>query len=223
MKKYNLFFVIIYTLFVFVSCSRVNKKGLEVKILTQTKSESVYYIKKSDTIGNRCYVVREDGDNMDISVTYTDGFLNVNALKRKNKDFAISPIAKMQRGYRETLQEMTTFLKVISSKYPKGKQINLHCGLDDFSDIAIIVSQRLPEFKCKNGSQIEANINNTTLKADFNSILEMNDMSVQSISLDIEAKSLYMNKELFLSNHIVSIKNIPQKILTVPILISVRT
>lgn len=53
MKKFNLFFVIIYTLFVFVSCNQVNKKGLEVKNLTQTKSESVYYIKKSDTIENK--------------------------------------------------------------------------------------------------------------------------------------------------------------------------
>lgn len=53
MKKFNLFFVIIYTLFVFVSCNQVNKKGLEVKNLTQTKSESVYYINKSDTIENK--------------------------------------------------------------------------------------------------------------------------------------------------------------------------
>lgn len=53
MKKSNLFFVIIYTLFVFVSCNQVNKKGLEVKNLTQMKSESVYYIKKSDTIENK--------------------------------------------------------------------------------------------------------------------------------------------------------------------------
>ena len=77
------------------------------------------------------------------------------------------------------------------------------------------------EYKCKNKSQIEECINHTTLAADLTAILGMYNMSVQSISLDLEAKSIYMNKELFLSNRTTSIKDIPQKILAVPIKINI--
>ena len=49
----------------------------------------------------------------------------------------------------------------------------------------------------------------------------MYNMSIQSISLDSEAKSIYMKKELFLSNHTTSFKDIPQKILAVPIKINI--
>lgn len=108
-------------------------------------------------------------------------------------------------------------INVILNKHSKEKPISIFCNLSDFSDIAIIVSKRLPEKKCKNKSQIEECINHTTLAADLTAILGMYNMSVQSISLDSEAKSIFMNKELFLSNHTTSIMDIPQKILAVPI------
>jgi hypothetical protein len=47
-------------------------------------------------------------------------------------------------------------------------------------------------------------------------------MRVRSITLDVEAKGIYMNKDLYLSTHLVSGKNIPQKILAIPIKISIE-
>ena len=207
-------------IFTFVSCTHVKNNDLEVKILSLTESKSVYFIQKADTIEYKCYIVTENDDEISITVPYSANDF-IDDLKRKSKGLSAFPIAQRQRGYRETLQEMKTCLKVISSKYSEEKTINIHCNLSDFSDIAIIVSQRLPEQKCKNKSQIEEYINHTTLAADLTAILGMYNMSIQSISLDSEAKSLYMNKELFLSNHTTSFKDIPQKILAVPIKINI--
>ena len=209
--------MLISTIFTFVSCKN---KDLKVNILALTESESVYFIQKADTIENKCYIVTGDNDKISITVPYSTNYF-IDGLKRKGKVLSAFPISQRQRGYKETLQEMNTCLKVILSKYSKEKNINIHCDLSDFSDIAIIVSQCLPEYKCKNKSQIEECINHTTLAADLTAILGMYNMSVQSISLDLEAKSIYMNKELFLSNRTTSIKDIPQKILAVPIKINI--
>ena len=220
MNKLNILYMLISTIFTFVSCTRVKNKDLKVNILALTESESVYFIQKADTIEYKCYIVTGDNDNISITVPYSANDF-IDDLKRKGKGFSAFPISQRQRGYRETLQEMNTCLKVILSKYSIRKNINIHCDLSDFSDIAIIVSQCLPEYKCKNNSQIEEYINHTTLAADLTAILGMYNMSVQSISLDSEAKGIYMNKELFLSNHTTSIKDIPQKILAVPIKINI--
>lgn len=222
MNKLNILYMLISTIFTFVSCTRVKNKDLKVNILALTESESVYFIQKADTIENKCYIVTGDNDKISITVPYSTNYI-IDDLKRKGKGKGLSafPISQRQRGYKETLQEMNTCLKVILSKYSKEKNINIHCDLSDFSDIAIIVSQCLPEYKCKNNSQIEEYINHTTLAADLTAILGMYNMSVQSISLDSEAKGVYMNKELFLSNRTTSIKDIPQKILAVPIKINI--
>lgn len=219
MKK-SILYVIIYMIFIFVSCTHVTKNDMEVKIISLTQSERVYFIQKGDTIEFKCYIVTEDSDKVRITIPYSINDV-INELKRENRYFSVSPIAQRQMEYRDNLQEITTCLKVVSSKFSKKKQFNLHCDLSDFSDIAITVSQCLPEYKCKNKSQIQEEVNRTTLKSDLNSILKNNNMSVQSITLDSEAKGIYMKKELFLSNHIVSIENIPQKILAIPIKIVV--
>ena len=146
----------------------------------------------------------------------------VDDIKKKAKNLADVPIAQKQRGYRETLQELKTCIRVILSKY-KGKCLScLHCNLSDFSDIAVAVSRDLPEIKCNNMSQIEEVINTTTLATDLTAILAEYNMRVRSITLDVEAKGIYMNKDLYLSTHLVSGKNIPQKILAIPIKISIE-
>ena len=220
MNKFNILYVIFSTIFTFVSCTHVKNKDLKVNILALTESESVYFIQKADTIEYKCYIVAEDNGKIRITIPYSvNNFID--DLRKKSKGFPAFPIAQRQKGYRETLQEMNICLEVILSKYSEQKTINIHCDLSDFSDIAIIVSQHLPEQKCKNKSQIEEYINHTTLAADLTAILGMYNMSVQSISLDSEAKSIYINKELFLSNHTTSIKDIPEKILAVPIKINI--
>ena len=112
--------MLISTIFTFVSCTRVKNKDLKVNILALTESESVYFIQKADTIEYKCYIVTGDNDKISITVPYsTNDFID--DLKRKGKGLSAFPISQRQRGYRETLQEMNTFLKVILSKYSKEK------------------------------------------------------------------------------------------------------
>ncbi|MBO1363696.1 hypothetical protein JHU38_07925 [Prevotella sp. A2931] len=215
-NKINTLHVIIFTTFALISCNHIKNKDFKVNILALTESESVYFIQKVDTIEYKCYIITEDTDKISITVPYSANDF-IDDLKRKSKSLSYFPIAQKQKGYRETLQEIKMCINVILNKHSKEKPISIFCNLSDFSDIAIIVSKRLPEKKCKNRSQIEECINHTTLAADLTAILGMYNMSVQSISLDSEAKSIFMNKELFLSNHTTSIMDIPQKILAVPI------
>ena len=113
--------MLICTIFTFVSCTRVTNKDLKVNILALTESESVYFIQKADTIEYKCYIVTGDNDKISITVPYsTNDFID--DLKRKGKGLSAFPISQRQRGYRETLQEMNTCLKVILSKYSKEKK-----------------------------------------------------------------------------------------------------
>ena len=50
MNKLNILYMLISTIFTFVSCTRVKNKDLKVNILALTESESVYFIQKADTI-----------------------------------------------------------------------------------------------------------------------------------------------------------------------------
>lgn len=216
MKKFSILYAFFYTLLTFASCTNATKKDLEVKVIPLTESESIYFIQKADTIECKCYIVTEDGDKINIKTPYS-----IDNLMNGKQNLSVHPIAQKQRGYRETLQEIRACLKVVSSKYLDKNTIDLHCDLTDFSDIAITVSQHLPEHECKNNTQIEDCITHTTLAADLTAMLREYNMSVKSVSLDSEAKCIYMDKDLFLSNHIIFIKNIPQKILAAPIKISI--
>jgi hypothetical protein len=109
MNKLNILYMLISTIFTFVSCTRVKNKDLKVNILALTESESVYFIQKADTIENKCYIVTGDNDKISITVPYSTNYI-IDDLKRKGKgkDLSAFPISQRQRGYKETLQEMNT-------------------------------------------------------------------------------------------------------------------
>ena len=54
MNKLNILYMLISTIFTFVSCTRVKNKDLKVNILALTESESIYFIQKADTIEYKC-------------------------------------------------------------------------------------------------------------------------------------------------------------------------
>jgi len=221
MRFYRTYATFFITFVLLSSCVQIDNRQSEVYMLTLTESESICFIQDADSLSYKCYAVAVDSDCINITMPYSTNYY-VDDIKKKAKNLADVPIAQKQRGYRETLQELKTCIRVILSKY-KGKCLScLHCNLSDFSDIAVAVSRDLPEIKCNNMSQIEEVINTTTLATDLTAILAEYNMRVRSITLDVEAKGIYMNKDLYLSTHLVSGKNIPQKILAIPIKISIE-
>ena len=74
MNKLNILYMLISTIFTFVSCTRVKNKDLKVNILALTESESIYFIQKADTIEYKCYkimnVLSKDKNGQSIVVPY---------------------------------------------------------------------------------------------------------------------------------------------------------